>query len=51
MIAGSATSGQRERIFHNRSHAALVNIAHGEYLDSGFANVFLFKNYRHRECR
>src|SRR6478672_1778738 len=41
MIAGGAASGHAQGFFHDGAHATLVDVAHGEDLDSGFADVFL----------
>ena len=44
MIAGSATSGSTQGLFHHRPHAALIDVAHGVHLgDSGISDVFLLR--------
>src|SRR5208283_5212627 len=43
VIAGGAAPGHAERFLHDGAHAALVDVAHGEDFDSGFADVFFFK--------
>ncbi len=42
VIAHGAASRHAERLFHHRAHAALVNVAHGEYLDAGLTNILFF---------
>ena len=43
MISGGAVSGHGESFLHDGAHAALVNVAHGENLNSGFADVLFFE--------
>ena len=39
VIADGAASGQAQRLFHHRAHATLVDVAHGEDVHAGAANV------------
>src|ERR1019366_1527723 len=42
-IGGGAVSSHAESFLHDGAHAAFVDIAHGEDLDSGLAYVFFFE--------
>src|ERR1700677_4709329 len=42
VIAGGAASGHTQRFFHYRSHATLVDVAHGEDADAGAADILFF---------
>src|SRR5258707_417341 len=43
VIAGGAASGHAESFLHDGAHAAFVDVAHGEDLDTGFTDIFFFK--------
>src|ERR1700691_1069576 len=42
VIAGGPASGHAQGLFHHSTHAALVNVAHGEDANAGATHVFLF---------
>ena len=42
VVAGSAASGHAQRLFDDGAHSALVNVAHSEDFDSGFADILFF---------
>src|SRR5712671_566755 len=42
VVAGSVASGNAQRFFNHRTHAAFVNVAHGVNLNAGSLDVFLF---------
>src|ERR1700674_3095223 len=43
VITGGAAFGHSESFLHHGAHATFVDVAHGEDLDAGFANVFFFE--------